>query len=105
MVNPWQRQHAGGVLAGYGVGLTLSRLYAQYFGGDLRVLSVDGYGTSVYLHLNRLGTRCENLPEAVLSSPSMRESSLLDDSSDREGLLLVSADEEAFLKKELAVFR
>ena len=48
---------AGGpvVMAGYGYGLPRSRLYARYFGGDLQVISMDGYGTDVYLHLNRLG--------------------------------------------------
>ena len=29
------------------MGLTLSRLYAQYFGGDLKILSLDGFGTDV----------------------------------------------------------
>ncbi|CAE8696961.1 unnamed protein product [Polarella glacialis] len=104
--NPLQRPHGGGVLAGYGVGLSLSRLYAQYFGGDLRILSLDGYGTDVYLHLNRLGTGCENLPKGVLYSPSMRDSSVRWDDADKEQeRLLVSADEEAFLRRELAAYR
>lgn len=41
-----------------------------------RIRSLDGFGTDVYLHLNRLGTCCENLPTGVLYSPSMRDSSL-----------------------------
>ncbi|CAM9885432.1 unnamed protein product, partial [Phaeothamnion confervicola] len=32
-------------LAGYGVGLPLSRVYARYFGGDLVLLSMEGFGT------------------------------------------------------------
>ena len=42
--------------------LRLSRLYARYFGGDLQVISMDGYGTDAYLHLNRLGNVQEPLP-------------------------------------------
>lgn len=103
--NPLQQQTAGGVLAGYGVGLSLSRLYAQYFGGDLKILSLDGFGTDVYLHLSRLGTRYEFLPKVVLDSPSMRDSSPSEDTGDPQERLLVSADEEAFLRQELAAFR
>ena len=48
-------------MAGFGYGLPISRLYARYFGGDLRLLSLDGYGTDVYLHLNRLSSSSEPL--------------------------------------------
>ena len=41
-------------LSGYGCGLPLSRLYAQYFGGGLDLKSMEGYGTDAYCHLNRL---------------------------------------------------
>lgn len=39
-----------------------SRLYARYFGGDLQIISMEGYGTDAYLHLNRLGNVQEPLP-------------------------------------------
>lgn len=48
-------------LAGFGYGLPISRLYARYFGGDLKLISMEGYGTDVYLHLNRLSTSSEPL--------------------------------------------
>jgi pyruvate dehydrogenase kinase 2/3/4 len=70
MAEGLQGSHAP--LAGFGVGLPLSRLYAQYFGGDLDIKSMDGYGTDCYVFLNRLGTECENLPSAVQTSPGER---------------------------------
>jgi pyruvate dehydrogenase kinase 2/3/4 len=48
-------------MAGYGFGLPVTRLYARYFSGDLQLISMDGYGTDAYLHLNRLGTGEETL--------------------------------------------
>lgn len=48
---------------GLGYGLPLSRLYARYFKGDIQIASVDGYGTDVYVYLQRLSHLAqENLP-------------------------------------------
>ncbi|KAF5806231.1 putative [Pyruvate dehydrogenase (acetyl-transferring)] kinase [Helianthus annuus] len=49
-------------MAGYGYGLPICRLYARYFGGDLQIISMEGYGTDAYLHLSRLGDSQEPLP-------------------------------------------
>lgn len=40
-------------LAGFGVGLPLSRSYAKYLGGSLQVISLPNYGTHAFLFLNR----------------------------------------------------
>ncbi|KAF9164371.1 hypothetical protein DFQ27_001866 [Actinomortierella ambigua] len=48
-------------MAGFGYGLPISRLYARYFGGDLKLISMEGYGTDVYLHLNRISNSDEPL--------------------------------------------
>mmetsp|Transcript_42442 Transcript_42442/g.83277 ORF Transcript_42442/g.83277 Transcript_42442/m.83277 type:complete len:388 (-) Transcript_42442:152-1315(-) len=45
---------AAAPMAGLGYGLPLSRLFAQYFGGDLQMVSMEGYGTDVYLYLHKL---------------------------------------------------
>jgi pyruvate dehydrogenase kinase 2/3/4 len=31
-------------MAGYGFGLPLTRLHARYFGGDMQIISMEGYG-------------------------------------------------------------
>eukprot|EP00002_Diphylleia_rotans_P024619 TRINITY_DN4869_c0_g1_i2.p1 TRINITY_DN4869_c0_g1~~TRINITY_DN4869_c0_g1_i2.p1 ORF type:complete len:241 (+),score=46.44 TRINITY_DN4869_c0_g1_i2:161-883(+) len=49
-------------IAGFGIGLPITRLYARYFGGDLQLISMEGYGTDAYLHLRKLGDIEESLP-------------------------------------------
>ena len=49
-------------LAGLGYGLPISRLFARYFGGDLQVISMEGYGTDAYLYLKRVGDASEPIP-------------------------------------------
>lgn len=41
-------------LAGYGFGLPLTRLHAQYFGGDVFLQALPGHGTDMYLLLTHL---------------------------------------------------
>ncbi|KAG6891152.1 hypothetical protein C0992_010140 [Termitomyces sp. T32_za158] len=43
-----------GTIAGLGYGLPMSQLYARYFGGSLELLSLDGWGTDVFLKLRCL---------------------------------------------------
>jgi pyruvate dehydrogenase kinase 2/3/4 len=49
-------------LAGLGYGLPISKSYARYFGGDVSLQSMEGYGSDAYVHLRRLGDSREPLP-------------------------------------------
>ena len=58
-------------LGGLGFGLPLSRLYARYFGGDLRLISMPGYGVDAFLTLEHLaGDWVEPADEHVPVRPS-----------------------------------
>lgn len=49
-------------MTGYGAGLPQSRLYAKYFGGDMGIQSVHGYGANVYVYLPNLESNGDPLP-------------------------------------------
>ncbi|KAI7878313.1 alpha-ketoacid dehydrogenase kinase [Lichtheimia hyalospora FSU 10163] len=44
-----------------GIGLPMSRVYAEYWGGDINVVSMPGWGTDAYVRIPRFGTQNENL--------------------------------------------
>lgn len=41
----------GVAMAGYGYGIPISRLYARYFGGDLQILCMEGYGECIHFFI------------------------------------------------------
>merc|ERR1712039_6069 len=89
-----------------GAGLPLARLHARYYGGDLLLRSIEGFGTDAYMFVNRLGQNCENLPHGVRVSPAMRDSSVGDSAVLRLESLGASNELEAeFLRRRLKVFR
>jgi signal transduction histidine kinase len=52
-------------LCGFGHGLPASRQYARLFGGDLDLISLEGYGTDTFIHLHKQDTILENIPEMI----------------------------------------
>jgi len=53
-------------MAGYGVGLPISRLYARYLSGELQVIPTEGHGTLAVLYLKRNSEQAkEVLPNYV----------------------------------------
>ncbi|KAJ2449713.1 [Pyruvate dehydrogenase (acetyl-transferring)] kinase 2, mitochondrial [Coemansia sp. RSA 2424] len=67
-------------LVSFGFGLPMSRVYAKYWGGNVNVHSLPGYGVDAYVQLPRLGNVVENIsarrsPQTSPSSPSSSPSS------------------------------
>lgn len=44
-----------------GIGLPMSRIYAEYWAGSLELHSLEGYGTDVFLQVSKLGNKNERL--------------------------------------------
>jgi len=44
-----------------GMGLPLSRVYAEYWAGSLELHSLEGYGVDTFLQISRLGNKNEQL--------------------------------------------
>jgi len=68
-------------LAGFGYGLPMSRLYARYFGGDLQLVSTEGYGMDALIYLRVLAHDAkETLTEleALIDYESLRYEQLLE---------------------------
>lgn len=63
-------------LAGPGMGLPLCRLYAQYLGGSLHLMSMPRVGTDVYLYLNRIDVQGPHCTEAAAEEPSAQGNDL-----------------------------
>merc|ERR1719229_746708 len=55
-------------LAGFGFGLPLTRLHAQYFGGDVFMQALPGHGTDMYILLTNLNDGGKSLEVDDLAS-------------------------------------
>jgi pyruvate dehydrogenase kinase 2/3/4 len=44
-----------------GVGLPMSRIYAEYWAGSLEIHSLEGYGVDAFLQISKLGNKNEQL--------------------------------------------
>ncbi|KAG0269906.1 hypothetical protein DFQ27_001455 [Actinomortierella ambigua] len=51
----------GGPIAGLGFGLPLARIYAQYFGGSMHLISLDGHGCDIFLKLKQIDETLDDL--------------------------------------------
>mmetsp|Transcript_10510 Transcript_10510/g.23656 ORF Transcript_10510/g.23656 Transcript_10510/m.23656 type:complete len:487 (-) Transcript_10510:46-1506(-) len=91
--------HAGSLaegptpLSGFGVGLPLSRLYAEYIGGSLHLMSMPNFGTHAFLLLQRCSQRREGLPTYV---NWLRQRQLREELLDLEARKRAAAGEEDY---------
>nr|CAG8539794.1 10943_t:CDS:2 [Entrophospora candida] len=51
----------GGPIAGLGYGLPLARIYANYFGGSMKLVSLHGHGCDVFIKLKHIDESLQDL--------------------------------------------
>ncbi|KAI7855125.1 branched-chain alpha-ketoacid dehydrogenase [Circinella umbellata] len=56
-----------------GIGLPMSRVYTEYWGGDINIVTMDGWGTDAYVRIPKFGTQLENLDFVSVSEEEGRE--------------------------------
>jgi pyruvate dehydrogenase kinase 2/3/4 len=44
-----------------GIGLPMSKIYAEYWAGSLEIHSLEGYGTDAFLQISKLGNKNEHI--------------------------------------------
>jgi len=88
-------EFTGGHIRGFG--LPLARIYARYFGGEVTIKSMEGYGVDAYLYLPVLGVACENLPQRVIRSPGNLTSSHSDLIVDGDGYYNEEVTDEGYI--------
>eukprot|EP01126_Amoeba_proteus_P013677 TRINITY_DN15869_c0_g1_i3.p1 TRINITY_DN15869_c0_g1~~TRINITY_DN15869_c0_g1_i3.p1 ORF type:complete len:405 (-),score=63.28 TRINITY_DN15869_c0_g1_i3:139-1353(-) len=69
-------------LAGFGYGLPLSRLYARYFGGDLNLISMEGFGTDAYAYLKAVAADAGEVLPSYSATQNMFSEACSSDRSD-----------------------
>ncbi|KAK9761822.1 [Pyruvate dehydrogenase (acetyl-transferring)] kinase isozyme 2 [Basidiobolus ranarum] len=60
--NLWSQLNASPARSKMAKGLPMTRLISRYFGGDLEIVSMEGYGTESYLYLDKKGSIGECIP-------------------------------------------
>ena len=53
--------HRGPIMSGLGFGLPLARQYSRYFGGELNINPIEGYGTDVHIYIHKMETQTEKI--------------------------------------------
>ncbi|KAJ1905819.1 [Pyruvate dehydrogenase (acetyl-transferring)] kinase 2, mitochondrial [Tieghemiomyces parasiticus] len=61
-------------LTHFGIGLPMSRVYVNYWGGRIEIHTMDGFGTDVYVHIPKLGNQHEHIETADVPADQQQAS-------------------------------